>query len=301
MVSELIRKYIWLVQTFIKAGERGLLLEDIQRAWQLKWDSDYTRRTFNNHREAIAEIFGIEIKCDRSTNRYFLPDSEIAADSDATEAWLINTFTINNLLALGKERLSGRVAVEDIPSGQRWLTILMDAMTENRVVLIKYRKYTSQQEETRHVKPYALKEFARRWYLAGWSEERGSERVYALDRIASLAATGWTFKMPRDYDIDDLYSQTIGIYQDGKTEPESIYLKVTEHEANFLRDLPLHPSQFEIGPEGEGYVKFRIRVIPNEDLLMELKRLGSEVEILSPLSLRKRMAEELQEAANKYK
>ena len=42
-------------------------------------------------------------------------------------------------------------------------------------------------------------------------------------------------------------------------------------------------------------------MIPNEDLLMELKRLGSEGEILSPLSLRKRMAEDLQEAANKYK
>ena len=114
-------------------------------------------------------------------------------------------------------------------------------------------------------------------------------------------ATGWTFRMPDGYDIDELYSQTIGIYLDRESEPESIYLKVTEHEANFLRDLPLHPTQFELGPEGEGYVKFRIRVIPNEDLLMELKRLGSEVEILSPLSLRQRMARELQEAADKYK
>ena len=104
-----------------------------------------------------------------------------------------------------------------------------------------------------------------------------------------------------DYDIDELYSQTIGIYLDDKAEPESIYLKVTEHEANFLRDLPLHPSQFELGPEGEGYVKFRLRVIPNEDLVMELKRLGSDVEVLSPLSLRSRMARELQEAADKYK
>ena len=31
-------------------------------------------------------------------------------------AWLINTFTVNNMLSLGKERLSGRVAVENIQS-----------------------------------------------------------------------------------------------------------------------------------------------------------------------------------------
>ena len=296
MVSELIRKYIWLVQTFIKAGERGLLLEDIQRAWQLKWDSDYTRRTFNNHREAIDEIFGIEIKCDRSTNRYFLPDSEIAADSDATEAWLINTFTINNLLALGKERLSGRVAVEDIPSGQRWLTILMDAMTENRVVLIKYRKYTSQQEETRHVKPYALKEFARRWYLAGWSEERGSERVYALDRILSIELTDQTFKMSAGYNVDEAFDTSFGIYlpEEGQ-KAERIIFQATELEARYLRDLPLHHSQTEIRPG-----IFQIRVLPTTEVIMEFCRLGDRVEVLEPAAVREQIKAAINKTINKY-
>ena len=296
MVSELIRKYIWLVQTFIKAGARGLLLEDIQRAWQLKWDSDYTRRTFNNHREAIDEIFGIEIKCDRSTNRYFLPDSEIAADSDATEAWLINTFTINNLLALGKERLSGRVAVEDIPSGQRWLTVLMDAMTENREVLIKYRKYTSQDEETRHVKPYALKEFARRWYLAGWSEERGSERVYALDRILSIEQTDQTFKMPADYNVDDAFDASFGIYlpEEGQ-KAERIIFQATELEARYLRDLPLHHSQTEIRPG-----IFQIRVLPTTDVVMEFCRLGDRVEVLEPDAVREQIKAAINKTINKY-
>lgn len=296
MVSELIRKYIWLVQTFIKAGQKGLLLEDIQRVWQLKWDSDYTRRTFNNHREAIDEIFGIEIKCDRSTNRYFLPDSEIAADSDATEAWLINTFTINNLLALGKERLSGRVAVEDIPSGQRWLTVLMEAMTENREVLIKYRKYTSQDEETRHVKPYALKEFARRWYLAGWSEERGSERVYALDRILSIEQTDQTFKMPAGYNVDDAFDASFGIYlpEEGQ-KAERIIFQATELEARYLRDLPLHHSQTEIRPG-----IFQIRVLPTTDVVMEFCRLGDRVEVLEPAAVREQIKAAINKTINKY-
>ena len=296
MVRELIRKYIWLGQTFIKAGTRGLLLEDIQRAWQLKWDSDYTRRTFNNHREAIYEIFGIEIKCDRSTNRYFLPDSEIAADSDATEAWLINTFTINNLLALGKERLSGRVAVEDIPSGQRWLTVLMEAMTENREVLIKYRKYTSQDEETRHVKPYALKEFARRWYLAGWSEERGSERVYALDRILSIELTDQTFKMPGGYNVDEAFDTSFGIYlpEEGQ-KAERIIFQATELEARYLRDLPLHHSQTEIRPG-----IFQIRVLPTTDVVMEFCRLGDRVEVLEPAAVREQIKAAINKTINKY-
>ena len=51
------------------------------------------------------------------------------------------------MLTLGKERLSGRVSVEDIPSGQRWLTLLMEAMTGNRVIRIHYRKYTREEGE----------------------------------------------------------------------------------------------------------------------------------------------------------
>ena len=301
MVSELIVKYIWLVQSLIAAGGGGLTFKELNVKYSGRFGQPYSRRTFNNHRLAVADLFGIDIDCDRSTNRYFIPYSGDVLDNDESIGWLVNTFTVNNLLSLSRERLTGRVSVENIPSGQIHLTGIISAMKDDRTLEIFYRKYGEEEGEMFHVDPYGIKEYQRRWYLLGYCHERGAERVYALDRITSLTATGWTFKMPRNYDIDDLYSQTIGIYQDGKTEPESIYLKVTEHEANFLRDLPLHPSQFEIGPEGEGYVKFRIRVIPNEDLLMELKRLGSEVEILSPLSLRKRMAEELQEAANKYK
>lgn len=300
MVTELIDKYVWLIQTFIDAGPEGMTLDGIARKWERRYGTEYPRRTFNNHREAIAEIFGIEIECNRSTNRYFIRYGEDAIDRQSSVGWLINTFTVNNLLSLSKERLTGRVSLENIPSGQVHLTGIISAMQEDRTLEIVYRKYGEEDGEMFHIDPYAIKEYMRRWYVLGYCHERGAERVYALDRITALSVTGWTFRMPDDYDVEDLYAQTIGIYRNDEMEPESIYLKVTEHEANFLRDLPLHPSQMEIGPEGEGYVKFRIRVIPNGDLIMELKRLSSEVEVLSPASLRSRIARELREAADKY-
>lgn len=300
MITELIDKYVWLIQTFIDAGDRGLPLEQISRKWERRYGTEYPRRTFNNHREAIAEIFGIEIECDRSTNHYFIRYGKDAIDSQSSVGWLINTFTVNNLLSLSRERLSGRVSVENIPSGQIHLTGIISAMQDNRVLELFYRKYGEEEGEMFHVEPYAIKEYQRRWYLLGHCQERGAQRIYALDRITSLSVTGWTFKMPEDYDVEEIFSQTIGIYRLEGVEPESIYLKVTEHEANYLRDLPLHHSQVELGPEGEGFVKFRLRVVPNEDLYMELKRLGNEVEVLSPVSVRRKIAADLKEAANKY-
>ena len=295
MVSELIRKYIWVIQILIKAEPAGLTLEQVRRRWEDRWDTPYSRRTFNNHREAILEIFGIDIRCDRSTNRYHIPAGEDVSDTDAAAAWLINTFTVNNLLTLGRERLSGRVSVEDIPSGQRWLTLLMEAMTENRTVSILYRKYTREEAEPLHVRPYALKESHRRWYLVGFCEEREAERVYGLDRILDMTPTDERFRMPEDYDVEDVFAESFGIYLPEGRKAEDIVFRATDKEARYLRDLPLHHSQTELSPN-----LFRIRLIPNDDLVMEFCKLGGRVEVLEPLSLRARVARELADAAVPY-
>ena len=148
MVTELLHKYIWLVNTFVHAGEHGLSLGELSGRWERRFDSPYSRRTFNNHREAVEEVFGIRIECNRSTNRYFVEYSDDVSDEGAEAAWLINTFTVNNMLTLAKERLSGRVSVEDIPSGHMHLTSIMEAMTENHEIIISYQKYTSSQAST---------------------------------------------------------------------------------------------------------------------------------------------------------
>ena len=111
MVSELIDKYIWLVQTFIDAGPEGLSLEEISRKWTNRYGgTEYPRRSFNNHRQAVAEVFGIEIACNRSTNRYYIDDGESAVDGRESVNWLINTFTVNNLLSLGTQGVHPRGA-----------------------------------------------------------------------------------------------------------------------------------------------------------------------------------------------
>ena len=68
MVTELLKKYIYLVQMFIRAGERGLTLAEISDKWEDHFGTDYSRRTFNNHREAVEEVFGSRILCRRADN-----------------------------------------------------------------------------------------------------------------------------------------------------------------------------------------------------------------------------------------
>ncbi|MBE6238288.1 MAG: WYL domain-containing protein [Bacteroidales bacterium] len=306
MVSELLEKYIWLVQTFIRAGEKGLTLQEISDRWERRFDSPYSRRTFNNHRKEVEDIFGIYIDCNRSSNCYFIEYSDDVADENAESAWLINTFTVNKVLSLGKERLSGRVAVENIPSGHQFLTSVIEAMTENHVIEIEYKKYTCTSAERLTLHPYAVKENAKRWYLIAYCIERQSLRVYGLDRVKSMKITDATFRMPKDFEVEEIFATSFGIYlPDGRGQ--KITFRTSEKEAQYLRDLPLHSSQSEESADGDT-ATFSIFVCPKDrngrlynDLIMELCRYGSRLEVLSPADVRAAVAEELQKAADIYK
>lgn len=312
MVSELIGKYIWLIQTLTAAGERGMTLQEIDGKYSRRYGQTYSRRTFNNHRLAVEEIFGVDIECDRKTNRYFIPFSVDVLDNDESIGWIVNTFTVNSLLSLGKERLSGRVSVEEIPSGQKYLTAIMQAMEDGKELEITYGKYSSTSSEIFHIQPLAVKEHERRWYLVAFCHERArlpekgngdqsAWRVYGLDRISSLRETEDTFKMPKDFDVDGIFSQSYGIYfpQAGQ-KPVTIRFKVSEEEARYLRDLPIHTSQVEEDETDGGGRIFRIRVIPNRNLTMEFCRHAGRLEVLEPESVRQEVREELEKAYKQY-
>lgn len=311
MVSELIGKYIWLVQSLIAAGGGCMTFKELNEKYSRRFGQAYSRRTFNNHRLAVADLFGIDIDCDRSTNRYFIPYSGDVLDNNESIGWLVNTFTVNSLLSLGKERLSGRVSVEEIPSGQKYLTAIMQAMEDGKELEIVYGKYSSYSSETLHVQPFAVKEHEKRWYLVAFCHERAGAdrrnddinawRVYGLDRITSLQVTDVTFRMPKDFDVDGIFSQSYGIYfPKAGQKPVTIRFKVTDEEARYLRDLPIHRSQVEENAaKGDGRI-FRIRVIPNRNLTMEFCRHAGRLEVIEPEEVRLSVKEELEKAYKQY-
>lgn len=295
MIQELISKYVWLIDVFSKASPKGLTLNQVLSRWENRWGEPYNRRSFFNHRTAIQDIFDIEIKCQPGTSLYYI-DFEDLENSKSKASWLIDSFTVNSLLSLSKEGLAGRVSVEEIPSGQKWLISLMNSMLANEELEITYQKYTGEPMHTRIVLPYALKESSKRWYLAAMEQERKAIRVYALDRIKSVAPTGNHFRMPDDFDVDVLFHNSFGVYVADHKDLKHIVLRATEKEAAYLRDLPLHHSQKEKKPG-----IFTLDVAIGEDLIMELLGRGNRLEVLEPAELRSRLQNEFHEAYELYK
>ena len=98
--------------------------------------------------------------------------------------------------------------------------------------------------------------------------------------------------------VEKMFAGTYGIIVED-IPIESVRLKVDAYQANYLRSLPLHPSQHELKRTDE-YAIFSLRVRPTYDFRQKLLSFGSTIEVLQPESLREEMREEIATMLKRY-
>ncbi len=300
----LISKYVWVIEAIYRAGKISF------KALNEKWlDADISRgvkipkRTFDNWRYAIWDMFGIDIASEkRGEYRYYISNVEDISQN-GLRFWLYNTFCVSNALA-NSQSIKDRILLEYVPSGLEYLQIIIDAMKENRVLNITHYNYWKDQEYNFDVQPYCVKLFRQRWYLIGRSTytyffEQGP-RIYSLDRLRHVQVKEETFDMPKDWDAKEYFAGCYGIIAGLSKEIKTIKLKVSAGQANYIRDLPMHESQEEI-ERNEEYSIFTYQMRNTFDLLQELLRNGDNVEVLEPATLRRDMANMVERMWDKYK
>ena len=89
-------KCIWITNTIAAAGEEGLTLTELNRKWTTDPENDpIPDRTFYRLKNQIADIFGIDIECDKGRNAYYIPYRNELYD-DKLKMWLLNSFALHN-------------------------------------------------------------------------------------------------------------------------------------------------------------------------------------------------------------
>ena len=205
--QSLISKYVWVIETIYRAEK--ISFKELNRKWLR--DEDISRgleipkRTFDNWRYVIWDMFGINIVNEnRGKYRYYIENEEDIC-RNGLRSWLYNTFCVSNALA-NSQSIKDRILLEYVPSGQEYLQPIIEAMKENKVLNMTYHSYWKDEENNFDVQPYCVKLFRQRWYLIARStysyyHEKGP-RIYALDRIQGLQQTKETFKMPKGWDAE---------------------------------------------------------------------------------------------------
>ncbi|MDE6006239.1 MAG: WYL domain-containing protein [Muribaculaceae bacterium] len=294
----LFARYLWLYGEIANKGP--ITFDRINEDWiKARLNEDHEplpHKTFENHRKGIEEMFNISVECDRSNNTYYIDCDSSLDYSSATLEMLNGALLFNRIQS--DSSIGKFIRTEPHGKDSFLLFAILDALEDNRALILLYRHNYDIGRETEYiVKPIAVKQFKRRWYLISELEDH-SVYSFSLDRIIKIEA-GRRIE-PSEVNVDELFTHAFGIIREKGIGAETISLKVEKEQANYFISRPLHPSQ-KIISRGDNFVVMEVRLCPTYDFIMEILSHGPKVEITAPLSLRKHMAKMTQAMNNKYK
>ena len=298
MAKNYFNRYVWLIDLINRYGH--ITLAEISRHWErssLNEDrSPLAERTFHNHRLAIEDTFGIEIKCDRSLGYHIVNSDDL--EGDGIRQWLLESLSMNNLL---NERadLRDRILFEKIPSSQKWLPVLVNALRDGKAVEITYQSFRRDEPSTFTIHPYCLKLFKQRWYVLGKSEGYPSPWIYALDeRMIDVIPLKKALQRPAKFNAADFFSQYFGVVLDDR-EASTVRIKVLSDQVKYIESLPLHDSQVLVERTPE-YSIFEYHLVPTYDFRQEILRHGPDMEVLEPEDFRNEVKDAVAQMYKNY-
>ena len=299
MGKNLLNKYIWFVETIYNA--KRITYEEINEKWRnnaLSDGLDLPSRTFHKWRIAVEEMFGLIIDCERKGGyHYYIANADELKEGNIRN-WLINTFSISNLL-VDNLQLHERILLEEIPSGQKYFAQIINAMKNNNLINITYRSYWKDNSHNFDVEPYCVKLFRQRWYLLGRSPYKKQMMIYALDRIQELRIIDKNFELPATFNANEFFSEYFGVNIGDEVDVETVKLKVASYQANYIRAVPLHHSQKEV-ERNENFSIFKLCLRPTSDLIREILWHSEAIEVLAPTEFRNEVASKIGEISGKY-
>lgn len=297
MSKNLLSRYIWLIDTVNRYG--SITRERLNELWMKSRFGDgnpLPRRTFYNYRNAIEELFNINIECNPKTYEYSIVGSDGEHDGSITD-WLLNSATVSDVMGDIRE-ISDRVFLEDVPSARLYLATVIGALRENHPLRFTYHPYTRTNPTSGVViEPYFLKIFRQRWYVTGLNVRDKAIKTYALDRMTDVTVDDSVFEIPPDFNAAEFVSDAFGIvFTKGVTH--RVALKTDARQAKYFRALPLHPTQTEVVHDNYSIFYYSLRLTP--DFVQEILSLGPKVEVVAPPELKAMVVESLRESLKLY-
>ena len=292
--SIIFHQYIWIINTLRTFGR--LTFDELAQKWQadkVANGNPLQRSSFNRHRDAILDMFGIIIDCEARTYKYYISNPEVLND-DAIERWLLSTLTVQGVLS-DSVSIKDRIVLEEVPAGEEYLQTIIRAIKANKRLRIGYQRFGSENYETT-ISPYALKLFHRRWYLLAYTGRHMA--TYSLDRMTLVEMASEKFTFPFDFSAREYFSEYYGVLTD-ETPMAHVVIRAHAWTPDYIRTLPLHASQCEIAST-DMYADFSYDLRPTADFVGTLLSHGDGIEVLEPLELREKMKKMIAENLKRY-
>ena len=245
----------------------------------------YSLRTLQRDLAEIRELHGIVIRCNKRSKLYQIVEEESNLINQHLQESidLIHTFQLSK----GVEEF---IFFDDRTSrGTEHLHGLVNAIKKQLVIQFYHNLNFENSLTLRKIRPLALKEVKKSWYLIGWNE-KNELRNYGLDRIENLEISAEKFEKSAELNLKNHYRHIFGIFNDPKVSVEEVVLCFLPQRGNYIKSKPLHPTQRTLEDTERG-LTIALEVKINPELLSEILSYGEQVQVLRPANLKTQLRE----------
>ena len=150
----------------------------------------------------------------------------------------------------------------------------------NETVEFTYRSFqTGKIDVFSNVKPYLLKEHAKRWYLIASIENTSELRPFSLDRITEINEDfkSKKYAIPSDFNPSEYWKDCVGIYRDPVKGAQKVSFELKNgpryNNIKYLVSSPLHASQKAIHVD-ETWMRFEYDIHIGAEVVRHIRQWG---------------------------
>ncbi len=160
---------------------------------------------------------------------------------------------------------------------------ITSAVLQRKQLSISYRGRQNTEASCRTVSPQRLVYYRNNWYLDAWCHLRDEFRTFAVERIKYAHELKQKARHISEDRLDDYFTTAFGIFS-GKAKHTAI-LHFNPERARWVAEEQWHPQQQSRWLKN-GYFELRIPYGNPTELIMDILKYGSDVEVIKPASLR---------------
>lgn len=171
------------------------------------------------------------------------------------------------------------------------------ALLKRNRLEIAYHSKGKDEHTEREISPQRLIYYRENWYLDAYCHKRNDLRSFAVDGISKAVLTNTKAQEVAEKDCHEHFAESYGIFSGKATQRAK--LRFTPEHARWVSGEHWHGQQVS-SFDKEGFFHLEFDYNQDPELVMDILKHGSGVEVLSPASLKKRVKEELGEALKSY-
>ncbi|QWD11436.1 YafY family transcriptional regulator [Polynucleobacter paneuropaeus] len=172
-----------------------------------------------------------------------------------------------------------------------------NSLLRRRRLYIEYYAKSKNENTSREISPQRLIFYRDNWYLDAYCHMREGLRSFALDSIKKVGPINKKAIEVSEKELQENFAESYGIFSGKATQKAR--LRFTPERARWVSGETWHGQQVS-SYDKDGYYILEFDYNQDPELVMEILKHGSAVEVLGPANLRKRVKDELNKASDIY-